>query len=66
MSAPVNLAPYSLKNEEAPAFVRGLLRSTLRFLSARARPRLSKANKAQESKEEYERAGRLGHVDFAF
>ena len=43
-----------------PPFGRGLLRSILRFWLVRARPRLD-ANKAQESKEEYEQARWLCH-----
>src|SRR5205807_109929 len=55
MSAPVNLvSSLPLKMKKPPPFGRGLLRSTLWSGLVRARPRSSEANKAQESKEEYE------------
>src|ERR1700674_5053525 len=58
MSAPVNSqrAPFAREMRKPPPFGRGLLRSILRFWLVRACPR-SNANKAQESKEQYERAG---------
>src|SRR5256884_4969138 len=62
MSAPVKVwrAPFASKMRKPPPFGRGLLRSILRFWLVRARPRLD-ANKAQESKEEYEQARWLCH-----
>src|SRR2546421_1440341 len=62
MSAPVKVwrAPVASKMRKPPPFGRGLLRSILRFWLVRARPRLD-ANKAQESKEEYEQARWLCH-----
>src|SRR6266849_8917746 len=64
MSAPVNLVSVTpFKNEEAPTFRSGAFAIYSRCLLARACPRLTEANKAQESKEEYEGPGRDGHVD---
>src|SRR5205809_972883 len=62
MSAPVKVwrAPIASKMRKPPPFGRGLLRSILRFWLVRACPRLD-ANKAQESKEEYEQARWLCH-----
>src|SRR5712692_2020556 len=63
MSAPVNwsLLIWS-RNEEAPAFRSGAFAIYFAVWLARACPRLD-ANKAQESKQRYEQAGRAGHVN---
>src|SRR5438132_13454134 len=63
MSAPVKLSAGSFllqKMRKPPPFGGGLLRSIWRFWLVRACPR-SDANKAKESKEEYQRAGGASH-----
>jgi hypothetical protein len=50
-----------LKMKKPPPFGWGLLRSVWWFWLVRARPRSSEANKAQESKEEYEGQRKYRH-----